>query len=201
MKKSIKKLLTTICFALLSLFVALGFIVTPQKVDAASGSFSLQKTAFREGEEILVTATGEGKDWIGIFREGEESSILWYYVAENSSTFNLLNGTPNAGESAANVVAGNYFIAFVPNDLSGISNATQKQRITVVSASEQLYLNKTSFAEGEPIQTTAFGSGLDWVGIYREGQTLSARWYSTKFRLCQRLSTFSSIRECVLTSR
>ncbi|MBR2903470.1 MAG: hypothetical protein IKC37_02370, partial [Clostridia bacterium] len=183
MKKSFfKKLYITIATGVFSLALALGFISmqpVTQKADAAS-SFSLQKTSFVEGEAIYVSATGSGTDWVGIFREGESSSVLWYYVAQNPSPFNILNGTPNAGESAASVTAGNYVVAYVPNDLPGIANATQTQPITVLPASSpsaQMSLNKTSFVEGEPINVTAFGSGTDWVGIYREGQNLSARWY------------------------
>ncbi len=175
MTRILKRGLTAFVFALLALFIALGVSIMPKRAAAEEGAFTLQKTTFAEGEAIYVSATGGGTDWIGIFREGENSSVLWYYVAEKPTLFNVLNGTPNAGESAASITAGTYTVAFIPNNLEGLENATSTQTITVTPSS--LRIEKTRFAEGEQILVSAIGSGTDWVGVYREGETLSARWY------------------------
>ncbi len=175
MTKILKKALTSIGFICLALCILLGLAIMPKKAVADDGAFTLQKTVFAEGEAIEVTANGSGTDWIGIFREGEETSIYWYYVAQHVGTFNLLNGTLNNGVVDKNITPGTYVIAYIPNDLSGLSNATQTQTITVTASA--LRVEKTRFAVGEAINVTATGSGADWVGIYRDGETFSARWY------------------------
>ena len=55
---------------------------------AAEKSLSLPKTVYGQNEDILVTAVGEGTDWVGIFAKGETpgnpASIYWYYVAQDA---------------------------------------------------------------------------------------------------------------------
>lgn len=176
MTKFLRKITTGLGLCLLLLFTVFGFALSKEPLFAsASGSFSLEKTSFREGEDVYVTAVGSGTDWVGLFREGETTSIVWYYVAENPTVFNVFDGEFNAGETKESVTAGRYVIAFVPDDKEGLANATQTQIITVETSA--LRINKTTFVEGEPITVTASGSGTDWVGIYRKGETYSARWY------------------------
>jgi len=198
MAKIWKKTLTSIVFILLTLCLWAGIAVAPKRAVADGGSFTLEKTTFEEGEAITVTANGTGADWIGIFREGEETSVYWYYVAEHPGAFNVLNGTPNAGTVNHSITAGTYVIAYVPNDMSGLSNATQTQTISVTAATTALRVEKTKFIEGEAINVTATGSGTDWVGIYREGETVSARWYyvaTAGSGVCVNLATYGNNNE------
>lgn len=41
----------------------------------------------------------------------------------------------------------------------------------------RLTVNSETYREGEPILVSGVGSGLDWVGIYREGAPHSIRWF------------------------
>jgi len=47
------------------------------------------KTTYKVGEDIVVTASGSGKDWVGIYLKGETpsascNSFYWYYVDEGA---------------------------------------------------------------------------------------------------------------------
>lgn len=48
------------------------------------------KTTYTEGEDILITAVGDGEDWVGIYQKGDPLkdvvSIRWYYVAMDGNT-------------------------------------------------------------------------------------------------------------------
>lgn len=71
------------------------------------------------GGVINVTAesiNAEGKDWIGLVKNGEDVATVWAYLtdvlaAENG--FNILNGTYADGKE---LVEGEYTLYFVPND-------------------------------------------------------------------------------------
>ncbi|MDR1692206.1 MAG: metallophosphoesterase [Oscillospiraceae bacterium] len=54
------------------------------------GAVATDKAIYMEGEDILVTATGSGKDWVGLYLAGEvpggPESIWWYYVDGDGNT-------------------------------------------------------------------------------------------------------------------
>lgn len=88
-----KKHLTRVCYALL--LPALLLPAFPSGVIADGKTLTADKATYMEGEEILLTATGSGNDWVGIYRKGElpdpgaaggEASIRWYYVAKDGNT-------------------------------------------------------------------------------------------------------------------
>ena len=78
---------------------------------------TVDKTVYKVGESIMVSAVGSGTDWVGIAPVGSESSERWWYVTSvgSGTTFDLtatLSGDEKTGEFAA----GEYLIALIPND-------------------------------------------------------------------------------------
>ena len=78
---------------------------------AVEKSISMPKTEFTVGEAVLVTASGEGKDWVGLYKEGDvpggPASTAWYYVTEhNGEEYAITSDLP----------AGNYTMGLYLND-------------------------------------------------------------------------------------
>ncbi len=126
MKKYIARLLL-ICVLLSVLAVLPALPAT-----AAVPRLSTDKRTYAVGEPILVTAIGEGKDWVGLYLAedsydpgaGGQVSIYWYYVAADG---NAAGETKNIFESeynnigdrpafAAGLPAGAYRLVLMEND-------------------------------------------------------------------------------------
>ena len=116
------------------------------------------KTKYTVGEDIIVTASGTDKDWVGIYKKGEnpnpnaaggKESIYWYYV--NSETqvsgkpFVIQNGIKNANSSnpSAVIQPGEYFVALLEND--GYNEITRYEGI-VIEAGEVEKLTSIDYA-------------------------------------------------------
>ena len=52
---------------LLALLLMLTVTLSAVPVTAEAGTLTLDKTTYTEGEDILVTATGSGADWVGLY--------------------------------------------------------------------------------------------------------------------------------------
>ena len=82
---------------------------------------SVEKTTFAVGEPIMVTAIGEGTDWVGIQTaenadNGTGSAFWWYVTAVGSNTpFDLLSVVDGSGLTAE-LPAGEYVIRLLPDD-------------------------------------------------------------------------------------
>ena len=81
------------------------------------------KTTYKVGEAIMVTAVGSGTDWVGIAKKGSDGSMRWWYLDPVSGYVNVGSGVPfDAVNSEANyntedpLTAGTYVIAIVRND-------------------------------------------------------------------------------------
>ncbi len=79
--------------ALLALLLTLTALsVAVPAVAAGTELLTLNKTTYTEGEDILVTATGSGADWVGLYAASDggpgagKASIYWYYVAKDGNT-------------------------------------------------------------------------------------------------------------------
>lgn len=152
------------------------------------------KTTYTEGEDILITAVGDGDDWVGIYQKGETVkdvvSIRWYYVAKEGNTSgsakNIFDSEYVNRSALANLPAGEYTVYLLADggyqvlsqvDITVTSNSGEDQP----SGEKTLTTDKTTYLEGEPILTTATGEGKDWVGLYLRTDTLetdqSIRWY------------------------
>ena len=78
---------------------------------------SSDKTVYKVGEAIMVTAVGSGTDWVGIAPAGSTGSACWWYVtAVGSGTPFDLTSTVSGDGVIGEFPAGEYLIALVPND-------------------------------------------------------------------------------------
>lgn len=96
------------------------------------------KTTYKYGEDILVTASGEGKDWVGIYKTGENpsgtvNSFFWYYVADGTHVSGkpsvIQNGISN--NRASVLPAGDYTVILLEND--GYNIIARTESITIES--------------------------------------------------------------------
>lgn len=76
------------------LILAAVMVAVPVQVTAEElPRLTLNKTSYLVGEDIFVTATGTGTDWVGLYAAGDtydpgaggQVSILWYYVADDGN--------------------------------------------------------------------------------------------------------------------
>lgn len=194
----VKKHIARLCLALL--LPALLFSVFPSGVFAEGKTLATDKTSYAQGEEILITATGSGNDWVGVYRKGElpdpgvpggAYSIRWYYVAKDGnasgSVKNLFNAEYINRPELAGLPAGDYTIYLCENDgyrvLSQVDiTVTPRNGGSGPSDTERtLTTDKTAYTEEEPILATATGEGFDWVGLYLRtdipGTQTAIRWY------------------------
>ena len=118
-----KKLISVLCIASMLMMSMLPLSIF------ANSALKTDKTTYVEGEDILITAIGEGKDWVGIYQKGETignpgnggvSSIRWYYVAQNGNVSgqikNIFDSEYVERNSLANLPAGEYTIYLLKND-------------------------------------------------------------------------------------
>ena len=91
--------------------------VTPDEL------LTTDKTTYKVGESIMITAVGSGTDWVGIAKKGDEGSMRWWYLDPVSGYINVGSGVPfDAVNSEANyntqdpLTAGTYLIAIVRDD-------------------------------------------------------------------------------------
>ena len=171
-----KKLITV----LLLLTVLLTLAVA---ASAAEKYLTLPKTVYGQNEDILVTASGEGKDWVGIYAKGETpgnpASIYWYYVAEDAEpgeAVDIREQRSNNRPEYDMLPPGEYTVWLLLNDGYDPFDSID---ITILATLE---LDKYSYTEGDDILVTANGEGKDWVGLYPAGEipgggTQSIYWY------------------------
>ena len=91
--------------------------VTPNEL------LTTDKTTYKVGESIMITAVGSGTDWVGIAKKGDEGSMRWWYLDPVSGYINVGSGVPfDAVNGEANyntqdpLTAGTYLIAIVRDD-------------------------------------------------------------------------------------
>ena len=79
----------------------------------------MNKTEFELGEAILVTAIGEGTDWIGIAERGAPATVAWWYITSigSGTEVDLTTATRSDSEPWA-FAPGEYTLYLVPNDQS-----------------------------------------------------------------------------------
>ena len=151
---------------------------------AAEKSLSLPKTVYGQNEDILVTAVGEGTDWVGIYERGETpdgspASIYWYYVAQDAEPgepVDIRETRSNSRAEYEGLPPGEYTVWLLLNDGYEPFDSID---ITIIPTLE---LDKYSYKEGDDILVTANGEGKDWVGLYLKdevpgGGVSSIYWY------------------------
>lgn len=184
-------------FFLALLLSALLLPVFPSGVLAEGTTLTTDKTQYTVGETILITATGSGSDWVGVYRKGESPdpgvaggaySIRWYYVAKDGNApgtaKNIFNAEYINRPELADLPAGEYTVYLCENDgykiLSQV-DITIRPKDGGTTMEKTLTTDKSVYTEGEPILATATGDGYDWVGLYLRTDILqthtSIRWY------------------------
>lgn len=126
---------------------------------AADKSISLNKTEFTQNEGILVTAVGEGNDWVGLYLRGatpgQSAAIYWYYIAQDADpgdAVNIKETRTNGQTEYEEVPPGEYTMWFLLDDGYEPFDSVD---FTVVATLE---LDKYSYKEGDDILVTANGS-------------------------------------------
>jgi len=175
---------------ILSLFLCLAVLVSCFCfTQVSAGSYlSTDKTEYGVGEPIMVTATGSGKDWVGIYpasdpTDGSKTSIYWYYVADYGSgnAVNIKTTELNSDRGAwASIPVGEYKIVWYSNDSYNVYD-TVNISVVEVDASNTTYdikVNGNEVADGEVLTVTNDGditlqpaaiggpAGEAWVGVY-----------------------------------
>ena len=165
------------------LLVLTALVCLSVSASAAEKSLSLPKTEYAQNEDILVTAYGEGKDWVGIYAKGETpgnpASIYWYYVAEDAEPGEAVDirlQRSNNRPEYDMLPPGEYTVWLLLDDGYEPFDSID---ITVFATLE---LDKYAYTEGDDILVTANGEGKDWVGVYPAGEipgggTQSIYWY------------------------
>ena len=188
---------------LLILCCSMVFLPAPAKeqnnsfVEGDASRLYLEKNVFTEGEPIMVSATGTGSDWVGLFLPDESHSVRYFYL-DRSHDLSVGSGVltdmrHSPGYSRIDFVkyilvpAGEYYIRLLPNDSNDLSDQIAWAKITVLPGepekegingdSSRLHLEKFVFTEGEPIMVSATGTGSDWVGLFLPDRCSSVRYY------------------------
>ena len=150
---------------------------------AADRYLTLPKTVYGQNEDILITASGEGKDWVGIYASGETpgnpASIYWYYVAEDAEpgeAVDIRAQRSNSRTEYEGLPPGEYTVWLLLDD------GYEPYDSIDITINATLDLNKYSYKEGDDILVTADGEGKDWVGLYLRdevpgGGVSSIYWY------------------------
>ncbi len=176
----------------ITLVLALLLVFSTIVVSAnSSENLSTNKTEYEVGEDILVTATGSGTQWVGIFRQGEVpsstvNSFSWYYVAKDGYTsgqsYVIQNAIKNGREdvtSSGELTEGNYAIHLFRDDGYTIVE-TVYITIVPVDTSNTTFdftVNGASVEDGKTVTVaredtvkitpSADGkTGQSWVGVY-----------------------------------
>ena len=100
------------------------FFETEEKANAFEyAPVVTDKTVYNVGEPIMISATGAGKDWVGIAAVDATETLRWWYVADVGEGV-AINALDNAaiqagtGDATGNLPAGDYYVVWVPNDQS-----------------------------------------------------------------------------------
>ncbi len=193
-----KKLIARILLACMLLSV---LAVLPALPSAAEEKrLTTDKTVYTVGEPIMVTATGTGADWVGLYladetydsNNGGMISIHWYYVAQDGNqsgdtkdiTHADYNNLSVRTEFAGVLPAGEYKVVLLENDgyheldrvyVTVVEGDTPDKPFDEVPTEQNpIVTDKTHYLPGEDILVRALGSGKDWVGIYRADEQVGA---------------------------
>ncbi len=174
---------------ILSLFLCLAVLVSCFcfTTVSAANTIKTNKTEYVAGETIWTTATGSGKDWVGLYlasdpTDGSVTSIYWYYIADFGSGKAVDIKSQIAGDrgSLNSVPAGDYKVVVYSNDSYNVT-ATTYIKVVPADSTNTVYdvkVNGQAVADGEVLTVTNDGditlqptfiggaAGDAWVGVY-----------------------------------
>ena len=168
MKKTIRLLALLLTLVMIAGLVPV-FVVSAE--DSGEKGITLEKDTFKAGEDIIVSAVGEGKDWVGLYAadepvDGSVQSVYWYYAAEHSS-INIKEATKNTGRDALyDIPAGSYKFVLYANDSYEVL-ATKE--FTVVSATAFEDTASFELAGGQSAPFAPHGAGQSFAFRYNLG--------------------------------
>ena len=155
--------------------LAMPMMLVSPGISAAEQRLSTDKTVYEEGEDIFVTATGEGKDWVGIYARGETpgdpASIYWYYVAQDAQPgepVNIRKTRSNNRTEYASLPGGAYTVFLLLND--GYTVAESVDIVVLPPKEKRLSAASGPVYEGDPLSVTVYGSGGEWIGLFPKGE-------------------------------
>lgn len=165
-------------------------------------ALEIDKTEYGADDPILVTASGWSSDVVGLYKKGEtpaDGAIFSYEVGGPVTTENDFRSPKHSSGSQydirayGNINSERYDEAALPaGDYTVIlsdseENILMQKDLTISGTSDfasgkKISASKSTYGVGEDIILTASGEGLDWVGIYRKGETPSGSvnsyfWY------------------------
>ena len=145
--------------------------LSPVTIVNGDYSFTINKTVFEVGEEIIVSASGpSSKDWVGLYEGAADSSAYWNFVDSvgDGVKYNLISSFPDG------IAEGEYIIRLQANDSSSPSDTKAIVKIKVGNPETGVKGDKTALSTdksvykvGEPVMVTATAStSTSWVGMY-----------------------------------
>lgn len=138
-------------------------------------SISTDREYYNVGEPVTVFfggGPGYPKDWIGIYKEGDEPGVvwstLWYYVdGTQISSVGITDGSVTFETGLAE--EGNYWAGFFLDD--GYTLLADIE-FFVYDGQPRVSIDKMEYGTGDSI-TVSFkfgpGNATDWIGIYKRG--------------------------------
>ncbi|MBR3785455.1 MAG: InlB B-repeat-containing protein [Firmicutes bacterium] len=174
-----------VCAALIAAaMVFTSIMVSVADIYATTNTAKLitNKDVYGADEPILVTASGDSTDLVGLYKRGETASdvpIYSYQVGGETGGIQHQSGVQydiraygvasSARLEDAKLPAGAYTVI-----LSKAKTEVLRKDITITGTSafdgnKILITNKLNYNVGEDIIVTASGTGKDWVGLYKKG--------------------------------
>ncbi len=112
---------------------------------------SIDKTVYKVGESIMVTAFGSGTDWVGIARKDFGIALRWWYLdpyegsihVESGSTFDAIHSQFNAhsADIPARLPAGEYVVVIIDDDQSLGGTRLAEVEFTIVADDSARFLD------------------------------------------------------------
>jgi len=135
----------------------------------ADPSLKLDKALYQSGDTVTVTykdGHGEAKDWLGVYRVGENPADVQSQVFSYVNVEDAKNGTVSFSDLAPGQ---EYYVGFFSND--GYEEMAERVSF-YLGATPSLAPNKTQYVSGDDVlidYAGAPGGEKDWIGIYHMG--------------------------------
>lgn len=184
--------------------------VAPE-ITGDTSMLSIEKDHFVYGEDINVTVTGKGRNWVGIYEPGKTGCIRWVYIAKDATenqtvTVNIREQQTGGGSTDSNkdIPVGTYCIIVLNDDtdhpeadkigiVDGYTEAGIHAYTTIHVYNTEITHGDEIYGKTEPILDTDYtmdmNLGEDW--------TLAADgYYYYKYKVAPGASTSVLINEC-----